>query len=346
MNNAQGSYQVLGVLAGKDVGLIVQIMDALPTAIYATDVQGRIIAYNKAASDLWDNHPKLGEDQWCGSWRLYWPDGRPMRHDECPMAITLRERRDMRGAEAMAGRPDGVRIPFLAYPSLLRDDNGIVIGAVNMLVDITERKRAELQKEVMVAELNHRVKNILASVQAITSMTFRSSESLEQVDAALRSRFVALAGAHDLLTNVNWEGTDLATVVNTTLAPMLDRPDRIHIEGPAVFFPSSMAVIFHMAVHELCTNALKYGALSDEKGRVVITWHVAGECPDRRLLFQWVERGGPKVSIPARKGFGSRLIEQALAMEINGEVKIYYNPTGVECVFDAPLPASVAHTVL
>ena len=128
--------------AAADVDFF-QIVQNLPVAVYSTDAVGRITFYNDAAASLWGRRPKLGEDWWCGSWRLYWPDGRPMGHDECPMAVTLKTGYAARGAEAIAERPDGTRYPFLAYPTPLRNDDGQLVGAVNMLVDITERKRNE-----------------------------------------------------------------------------------------------------------------------------------------------------------------------------------------------------------
>ena len=128
--------------AAADVDFF-QIVQSLPVAVYSTDAVGRITFYNDAAASLWGRRPKLGEDWWCGSWRLYWPDGGPMGHDECPMAVTLKTGYAARGAEAIAERPDGTRYPFLAYPTPLRNDDGQLVGAVNMLVDITERKRNE-----------------------------------------------------------------------------------------------------------------------------------------------------------------------------------------------------------
>ena len=113
-------------------------------AVYTTDAAGRITYYNEAAAELWGHRPVLGKNEWCGSWRLLWPDGSPMRHDECPMAVALRERRPIRGAEAAAERPDGTRVPFLAYPTPLWDESGALVGAVNTLIDITERKGAEV----------------------------------------------------------------------------------------------------------------------------------------------------------------------------------------------------------
>ena len=120
-----------------------QLLEALPAAVYTIDAEGRITFFNQAAADLWGCRPELGKSEWCGSWRLYWPDGRPMRHDESPMAVALKEGRPIRGAEAAAERPDGTRVPFLAYPTPLRDRSGALTGAVNTLIDITERKRNE-----------------------------------------------------------------------------------------------------------------------------------------------------------------------------------------------------------
>jgi PAS domain S-box-containing protein len=120
-----------------------ELLEALPAAVYTIDAEGRITFFNEAAADLWGCRPELGKSEWCGSWRLFWPDGRPMRHDECPMAVALKEGRPIRGAEAAAGRPDGTRVPFLAYPTPLRDRSGALTGAVNTLIDITERKRNE-----------------------------------------------------------------------------------------------------------------------------------------------------------------------------------------------------------
>jgi PAS domain S-box-containing protein len=120
-----------------------QLFDAISAAVYTIDAAGRLTFYNRAAVDLWGYSPTLGTRAWCGSWRLYWPDGRPMAHDECPMAIALKERRSIKGAEAIAQRPDGTLVPFVAYPTPLYDSAGELTGALNLLLDMTERKRIE-----------------------------------------------------------------------------------------------------------------------------------------------------------------------------------------------------------
>ena len=120
-----------------------EILQAVPAALYTTDADGRITFYNEAAAELWGFHPPLGTSEFCGSWKLYWPDGTPLPHAECPMAMTLKQRRPVRGMEAVAERPDGTRVPFIPYPTPLFDASGKLIGAVNMLLDITERRQAE-----------------------------------------------------------------------------------------------------------------------------------------------------------------------------------------------------------
>ncbi len=156
-----------------------ELLDALPAAIYTTDAAGRITYYNDGAAKLWGHRPQLGTSEWCGSWKLFWPDGTPLRHDEGPMAIALKEDRAVRGMEAAAERPDGTRVPFIPYPTPLHDESGRLVGAVNMLVDITNRKRAEEQQALLVRELHHRVKNTLATVQAIMGSTARTVNNME-----------------------------------------------------------------------------------------------------------------------------------------------------------------------
>jgi PAS domain S-box-containing protein len=120
-----------------------QVLDLLPAAVYITNASGLITYYNEAAAAMWGHYPQLGVSEWCGSWKLFWPNGTPLPHDQCPMALALREKRPIRGMEAVAERPDGIRIPFIPYPTPLYEASGELVGAVNMLVDITDRKRAE-----------------------------------------------------------------------------------------------------------------------------------------------------------------------------------------------------------
>ncbi|HET8728379.1 MAG TPA: PAS domain S-box protein [Alphaproteobacteria bacterium] len=314
-----------------------ELLAALPTAVYTTDAAGRITSYNEAAAAFWGVRPALGRSEWCGSWRLYRPDGKPLPHDRCPMAVALKECRPIRGAEAMAERPDGSRVPFLAYPTPLYDGTGALAGAVNMLVDITDRKQAEERQKLLVNELNHRVKNTLATVQSIAAQSFRG-----EVDGRaykwFESRLIALSTAHDVLTRRNWEGASFREIVAQAVAPLSGRcASRFDIDGPDLRLTPKTALSLAMALHELCTNAAKHGALSNASGRVTVRWRVERDSAGDRLCLRWAETGGPPVEAPRRKGFGSRLIERGLAYDLKAEVRLAYHPGGVACEIDAPL---------
>jgi PAS domain S-box-containing protein len=153
------------------------LLEGLPAAVYTTDAEGKITFFNQAAVEFSGRVPTLGSDEWCVSWKLFWPDGTPMAHDECPMAVALREGRSIRDTEAIAERPDGSRVPFIPYPTPLFGEDGQVVGAINMLVDITDRKKAELHQKTLIDELNHRVKNTLATVQSLARQTARGATS-------------------------------------------------------------------------------------------------------------------------------------------------------------------------
>jgi PAS domain S-box-containing protein len=316
-----------------------ELLEALPTAIYTTDENGKITYYNQAAVDLWGCSPVLGSTEWCGSWKLFWPNGLPMRHDQCPMAMALREKRPIRGMEAIAERADGIRVPFIPFPTPLYDSAGALVGAVNMLVDITDRKRAENQQALMIRELHHRVRNTLATVQAVMRTTARASATIEEFEEAFVGRIDSLSKTHELLT----ENFDQAVALATLLSNELDAYDdgacqRVRLKGPPVELPSVLAVPIGMALHELTTNAAKYGSLSMIGGVVEVTWSVRIESGARRLHVEWIEQDGPAVKPPTRKGFGSRLLEHVLARQIGADVTVDYDPDGLRARIIVPLP--------
>lgn len=312
------------------------LLMALPVATCTTDAEGRITFYNEAAAKLWQRRPQLGVDTWCGSWRLYNADGQPMPHDQCPMAIALRENRSVQG-EAWVERADGSRVPFLAYPSPLRDANGALIGAVNMLVDITGRKCAEEQRALLLNELNHRVKNTLSTVQSIAAQTMRG-EDPRQALVAFESRLLALSKTHDALTSNSWQAAPLRRLLEQELIPYCgNQLRRCRIEGDDLQLSPKAALALGMAFHELATNAAKYGALSCADGRVRVTWHVDEKADPACLHLDWTESDGPPVQPPSRRSFGSRLIEHGLAHELAGEVQMKFEPAGLTCTIRVPL---------
>ena len=316
-----------------------ELLDALPAAVYTTDAAERITYYNEAAADLWGHRPALGSSEWCGSWKLFWPDGTPLPHDECPMAVALKEDRAVRGMEAAAERPDGTRVPFIPYPTPIHDETGKLVGAVNMLVDITDRKRAEEQHNLLVRELHHRVKNTLAMVQAITGSTARATDNIEDFKTALFGRIQSLAKTHLLLSDEE-RAVSFAHVLRSELGAFDDGShERIVLSGPDVPLTSQLAVSLGMAIHELTTNSAKYGSLSVYGGKVEVNWSVTIGATRRTLSFDWVESGGPPVTQPQRQGFGSRLLAYVLPGQIQARSRIDFASNGVRVHCELPLPA-------
>jgi PAS domain S-box-containing protein len=434
-----------------------ELLEALPVAVYTTDADGRITFYNAAAAELWGNRPELGSDKWCGSWRLYWPDGRPMRHDECPMAISLKEGRAVRGMEAVAERPDGSRVPFIPYPTPLKDASGKVIGAINLLMDISEQKHGDIESARLAAivessddaiisktldgritswnagatrifgyepeemigqsitriipddlleqeqeilaklkrgeridhfdtvrvrkdggridisltvsplrdragnivgaskvarditerrrteelhallfdELNHRVKNTLATIQAIASQSLRRAANPSDFVSSFNGRVHALARAHDLLVQGKLKGANIAEIVREQVLLGASTDMRISCSGPSMMLDARAAVHLALVLHELATNARKYGGLSIASGRLSISWSMRTD-GERELFLEWMETGVPNVSAPTSHGFGTTLIERTLESN-GGEASIRYGVDGISCEIRLPL---------
>ncbi len=240
--------------------------------------------------------------------------------------------------ESRVNRPHGQQawVAVRGRPTYRAD--GSPSGMVGVVQDISERKRHEQHLRLLINELNHRVKNTLATVQSMASLTLRGSLDVEEARTRFEARLIALAGAHDILTRENWEGASLALIVERAIAPYRSAErDPFTITGPEIVVPPKYALALIMALHELCTNAAKYGALSNETGKVAIAWELTGRSGEGELRMTWQERDGPRVTLPSRRGFGSRLIEQGLAQDLSGEVEIVYAAGGVMCRIKAPL---------
>ena len=198
--------------------------------------------------------------------------------------------------------------------------------------DITERKHAAGHQEMLIGELNHRVKNVLATVQAIMTQTIRRSESLQDFSETFSGRVQALAQAHNLLVEKEWIGADVGQIARDILAPYRNEDEtRIVAEGPKLMVRPQVGVALMMVLHELATNALKYGALSVPAGTLRVDWHQSGEADARRFHVRWSEAGGPRVTPPLRQGFGTKLIERSTAHELGGEARLEYLEKGVRC---------------
>jgi PAS domain S-box-containing protein len=413
-----------------------------------TDAEGRITYFNDAAAQLWGRRPKLQTDQWSGAWKLFSPDGTPLPHDQDPMAVTVREGKSCRGQQVIAERPDGIRVLFTAFPTPFYDPSGALVGAVNVLIDlsehqraervarrlaaivessddaivskdlngiiatwnkgaqrlfgygaeevvgksitilippdrlheevgildrirrgepiehfetqrlrkdgslvdislsispvtdetgaiigaskiardITEQKRREQQISLLAREADHRTNNLLAVAQATVHLT--QAETAADLKRAIEGRLRALANAHGMMAQSRWAGADLRQLVNMELSPYFrDGDPRAQIDGPKVLLKPDSAQAIAMAVHELATNAVKYGALSSISGRVSVQWSLhAGN----KLSLSWQETGGPRVAAPRKEGFGTRAITRMLG-QLDGEVKFDWREEGLTC---------------
>jgi two-component sensor histidine kinase len=217
----------------------------------------------------------------------------------------------------------------LAITSLI---GGILLAiglafAVRMATTIA---RGEMLHDLLIEELNHRVKNTLGILQAIAAQTFKSASRLER--EKFEGRLGALAEAHNLLSTQKWQGSELSDVIARVLKPYrLNAPERIRMSGPKVPLSPRLAVVLSMIVHEIATNAAKYGALSNETGRVTLDWEIIADTPKPRLRLIWTEIGGPPVTAPVQRGFGSRLIERSARDQLGGEATVDFLPRGVVC---------------
>lgn len=258
------------------------------------------------------------------------PDQLPLRRAVRGEVIT-NEEMELRFA-------DGSWCAGLVQAAPIRDPSGQIIGAVSAGLDITERKRTEEHRLLLLNELNHRVKNTLFTVQSLAAQSLRLATTDASGREMFEARLLALSRAHDVLTDENWEGANLNEIVAQAIWPYRGGdPGRFEVDGPPVRISAKMALSISMALHELATNAAKYGALSSHKGRVSISWRTRRHGSDGQLRLEWREADGPAVVPPQRRGFGSRLIERGLAQELGGEARLEFRPTGLWCEITARL---------
>lgn len=228
---------------------------------------------------------------------------------------------------------DGHLVDVLLSVSPIYDSAGRIIGASKIAHDISAKKEADRLQAVLIGELHHRVKNVFATVMAIARQTLAKDAEASGAVTAFEARLSAMAHAHDLLAEGHWQSADLKAVVEQAIAPYPS--ERFDVSGARVLLPQKVVASLSLALHELGTNAAKYGALSNATGRIAISWSYAEETGDLRLV--WREMDGPEVLPPTRKGFGSRLVERLLAAELNGKSTIAYDPSGVICEIEATI---------
>ena len=236
-------------------------------------------------------------------------------------------------------RKDGSERWGSLFISPVIDQDGEVVQHFVSVVDTTRYKAAEQHAALLIDELNHRVKNTFATVLSIVNQAVRNSQDPVAIGEAIETRIAALSRSHDLLSRESWEGSGLHDLVREALAPfsaLEGKAERFRIEGANVRLSPKATLALGIAINELATNAVKYGALSNAAGTISIKWNVKQEPDGRWLSLHWREKGGPSVSVPKRKGFGSRVIEQGLAHELGGRVNLEYLPLGIVCTIDVP----------
>ncbi|MDT9601070.1 HWE histidine kinase domain-containing protein [Sphingosinicella rhizophila] len=239
-------------------------------------------------------------------------------------------------------RKDGSEFWASIFISPVCDESGAVVQQFVSFVDLTKHRQENIRCKMLIDELNHRVKNTLSTVQSIVTQALRRPAEPEAIREAIESRLLALSRSHDLLTSGNWEGAGLHDLVDTALHPfegIAGREERFTIVGDNMHLPPKTALSLAIAFHELATNAVKYGAFSNDAGKIEIDWTVVREVAGDRLVLRWRERDGPPVMPPTRKGFGSWVIERGLAHELGAKVTLDYLNLGLACTIDIPAPA-------
>jgi PAS domain S-box-containing protein len=305
-----------------------ELLAAIPAAIYTTDAQGKITYYNQAAVELAGRTPTIGSDEWCVTWKLYRPDGTPLPHDECPMAVALKEGRPIRNAEAVAERPDGTRVPFIPYPTPLRDASGRIVGAINMLIDISERRHAETQQRVLLSELNHRVKNNMQMLQSLLDSAARKTRNAEakRILADAGGRIAAMAAAQRVLYGTSdatrFDAQEFLDAVCEIAQQTCPENVKIVREAASGELSNDIAMPLALILNELLTNAVKHGC--DRRGESTVRVGLTRETESFVLYVEDDGAGFDLESVRDRSS-GLRLI-QGLVGQLRGRFDVTRTP--------------------
>ena len=285
--------------------LLASIIETSDDAIVSKDLHGIVTSWNKGAERLfgYKAHDMIGK-----SITLLIPAG---RHNEEPEIINrIRRGERFEHYETVRIRKDGSMVDISLTVSPVSDDSGKVIGASKIARDITDRKQAQARTEFLTKEIQHRTKNLFAVVQSVVGRSFAGKRTVEEAQSSVMDRLHSLGQTHLMLMDKDWQGADLVDVVGSEMSPYAGR---VTVDGPSILLNAKAAQNFALMLHELATNAAKYGSLSNTSGQVHIGWSVTQPNGSQRYVFHWQERGGPIVDEPKGKGFGSAVLEQVMS---------------------------------
>ncbi|ABD54987.1 HWE histidine kinase domain-containing protein [Jannaschia sp. CCS1] len=322
--------------ANERLHLLEAMLDIVPVGVVLADANGKITMGNSSVERL-VGHPVLHSEDVDSytEWNGYHADGRRLESHEYPLSRILRDGEEDAEIDLNYTRGDGDTLWMRVVGKPVKDADGNRIGAAVALIDIDEQRKLMAQQETLIAELNHRVKNAFTVVKSIVNQSLRKGSVEAGLRQTIDQRLNAYASAHSKLTSSDWEHAAITTIAHDVVLPIAD--GRARIEGPDVTLPTRQALALSMAFYELSTNALKHGALSNLDGRIHLHWSVAETDDGQQLSIRWIERGGPIAAEPDETGFGSFIIDRAIAMETDGIVNLVFGDEGLEWHLDMPI---------
>ena len=310
------------------------LLQATPDLLYVFDLQHRFVYANDALLAMWGMRWEDAAGKTC--LEIGYEPWHAAMHDE-EIERVIATRAPIRGDVPFQHHEKGTRIYDYIFTPVIGAD-GEVEAIAGSTRDVTDRRMHEEHLELLINELNHRVKNTLSTVQSLVRQTLGTAQDVDDGGARIESRLFALSRAHDVLTRENWHSADIHDIVEGAIAPYeADVGHRFELSGPPCRVNPQRALALAMALHELATNAVKYGALSRDEGEVHIHWDCTHPGEGAAMEFTWRECGGPAVEAPKRRGFGSRLLERGLRNDLGGDVTLAYAPEGVVFRATAPL---------
>ena len=310
------------------------VLEQMPIGVAIAEVpSGRLVHFNQACARILGQDVRPGPVKDYGIFNAVKEDGTAYAIHEYPLSRAVLSGETTIDQEIGYRRGDGEIITLEVSAAPIETAQGRSL-AVTTFTDISARKRAERHQQLLIDELSHRAKNLLAIIQSVAQQSFKGDRPRKEMVRAFEGRLGALAAAHGILTRQKWESAPVRQIICDTITAVKPDDHRLKLDGPELTVSPKTGVSLAMAVHELATNAVKYGCFSNESGTVDVRWSTH----DGRLHLRWTERGGPRVEPPSRRGFGSRMIERGLAAELGGTVHIDFQPEGIVCTVDAPLP--------